>query len=852
MGLPGFQNTAGAPRVRTGGDAARIAAGRRVSWPSVRSAFCLSFLLALLGNFRPLYAQSSEASRSDLANDAFTSLVVEPERVVLGGRSRRQLLLVTAVDSRGREVDVSRRAELQVADPSLAVLEGTSLVGVSDGTTRLTVRLGTLETRVDVVVQDVATYPPVHFGNDVVPLFAKLGCNSGGCHGKASGQNGFKLSVFGFDTASDYNALVKEARGRRIFPASPEQSLLLLKATAQVPHGGGRRLARNSDDYELLLAWIRQGMPMGPDDAPQLASLVVSPAERILGFEAEQQILARAVYSDGSVRDVTAAAHYASNAEGIAEVTPRGLMRTGKVPGEAAVTINYMGQVAAVRIQVPRPQGPDPYPSVPVHNEIDPLVWAKLRKMGFVPSGLADDATFLRRVYLDTLGTLPTPEEVRRFLADASAEKRSRWIDQVLERDEFADYWALKWSDILLVDRNTLGDRGAFEFHGWLRQQFALNRPYDEWVRELLTATGDSAKFGPVNFYRALRTPEEATRGVTQAFLGVRVECAQCHHHPFEKWAPSDFFGMAGFFNGIERKSLGENRELVFHAGYRETRIPLTNELAPTRPLDGETPAEIRDADPRIALANWLTDPENPWFARLAANRLWKHFLGRGIIEPEDDLRSTNPATNPELLDFLARQVVLSRYDLKSVMRLILNSRVYQLASEPNATNRDDSQSFSHYYVKRLPAEVLLDAISQVTGVPEAFPGSPPGTRAIALWDNRMPSYFLEIFGRPERNSPCECGRSDDPTMAQALHLMNAPEVEAKVSSSVGRVAQLIDRGATGSEIVDELCLAALGRRPTEREREVALDLFASAPPRQAAEDFLWTLLNCYEFLFVH
>jgi hypothetical protein len=421
-----------------------------------------------------------------------------------------------------------------------------------------------------------------------------------------------------------------------------------------------------------------------------------------------------------------------------------------------------------------------------------------------------------------------------------------------LDREEFADYWALKWSDILLVDRDALGDRGAYEFHAWLREQFSSNRPYDQWVRELVTATGDSAKVGPANFYRALRTPEEATRGVTQAFLGVRVECAQCHHHPFEKWAQSDFFGVAGFFNGIERKPLGENREIVYHAGYRETHIPLTNEPAPTRPLDGEVPADLRDADPRLALARWLTDDENPWFSRLVANRLWKHFLGRGIVEPEDDLRSTNPATNPELLDALSRQVIESGYDLKSLMRLILNARVYQLSSEPNETNRDDEQNFSRHYVKRLPAEVLLDAIGQATGVAEEFPGFPPGTRAIALWDNRMPSYFLEIFGRPERNSPCECGRSDAPMMSQALHLMNAPELEEKISSADGRVAGLLGRGAGGSEIIEELCLSALGRLPGEREREVALDLFAAAPPKQAAEDFLWLLLNSYEFLFVH
>jgi len=718
--------------------------------------------------------------------------------------------------------------------------------------------------------------PPVHFGNDIVPLFSKLGCNSGGCHGKASGQNGFKLSVFGFDPAADFDAIVKEARGRRVFPASPERSLILLKPTAQVPHGGGKRMDVRSPDYEVLFQWLQQGMPIGDDSAPKLVGLQVSPSERVLGFESEQQILATAKYSDGSLREVTDAASYTTNSDIVAEVIAPGLVRTGKVPGEAAITVNYMGQVAAVQIQVPRPSAPDPYPKLPSNNRIDELVWAKLERMGIVPSDPADDATFLRRLFIDAIGTLPQPDEVRSFLSAPLApsagrgaggegsvdlDKRTRAIDAVLAREEYADYWALKWADILLVDRNKLGERGAYEFHRWLRDQFARNRPYDEWVRELVTATGDSAMNGPANFYRAVRTPEDVTKSVSQAFLGVRLECAQCHHHPFDKWAQSDFYGLAGFFNGLERKTAGIRRdpagqefiisELVFHAGMRETRIPYFNTLVTTRVLDGTTPAEIDRGDPRSALADWMTDPQNPWFARLIANRLWKQFLGRGLVEPEDDLRSTSPATNEPLLDYLSEQVVANHYDLKAVMRLILNSRVYQLSSVPNETNRDDTQNFSHYFVKRLPAEVLLDAISDVTGSPEQFPGKPPGTRAIALWDNRLPSYFLEIFGRPERNSPCECGRSSEPTMAQALHLMNAPEVTEKITSPHGRVSRLLQSQSPDYFFVEELCLAALGRLPTDKETKVGKEFFAKEPRQQAAEDFLWTLLNSYDFVFV-
>jgi Protein of unknown function (DUF1549)/Protein of unknown function (DUF1553) len=779
------------------------------------------------------------------------ALHVEPAKIELRGANRQQQVLVTGETSTGRLVDVTDLAEYAIADHAVADSSGSLVAGVKDGVTRLTVRVQDQVGEVPVVVAGFEDYPPVHFANDVVPLLSKLGCNSGGCHGKATGQNGFKLSVFGFDPAADYSALVRESRGRRVFPASPERSLVLRKASGEVPHGGGSRAERGSREHELLLEWLKQGMPVGQADAPRLIGMKVSPAARIVDFSGQQQILATAEYSDGSLRDVTSAALYVSNAPLVAEASPAGQVTVGRVPGEAAITVNYMGQVAAVRILVPRPASTQPYPALVAHNRIDELVGVKLRDMGIVPSELADDATFLRRVYLDTLGTLPTIAEAREFLADTSASKRQALIERLLAREEFADFWALKWADILLVDRKALGDRGAFELHRWLKQQLATNRPYDAWVRELLTASGNSGQHGPVNFYRALKTPEELTRAVSQAFLGIRMECAQCHHHPFERWSQDDFYGLAGFFNGLERKPLEAGRELVYHAGWRETKVPVFNRVVATHVLDGP-PLDLTSGDPRERLAQWLTEPNNPWFARLLANRLWKQFFNRGIVEPEDDLRSTNPATNEPLLAYLTQEVVSSGFDVRAVTRQILASRTYQTSSLPNATNRDDEQNFSRYYVKRLPAEVLLDAVSEVTGVAETFVGFPRGTRAIELWDNRLPSYFLEIFGRPARTSPCECGRSSDPTMSQALHLMNAPEVGQKISDSTGRAARLVQRGARQAEITEELCLAALARPPSAKERHVANELFADSSPRQAAEDFLWTLLNSYDFLFIH
>jgi len=791
-----------------------------------------------------------------VANDAsadetlrLRDICVEPAVVQLSGTNRVQQLLITGVRDDGRTIDVTNLAVVESSDPAIARTDGSVLLAVSDGDINLHIVCDGHEFDVPVHVRQISGYPPVDFANDMLPLFSKLGCNSGGCHGKSNHPSGFKLSVFGFDPAADFDALVKDDRGRRIFPGNPEYSLFLRKATGSMPHGGGQRLSAGSADYDLMLAWVRQGTPPSQPNSPTLVKISVSPNERVLDADSRQQILATAHYSDGRVRDVTSAAGYSTNAPLVAEVDRTGVVRTGQIPGEAVIGVHYMGQVASVQLQLPRNSDYVPF-EFPAQNAIDELVRIKLEKIKLVPSELADDATFLRRLWLDTIGTLPTPDEVRLFLSDPASDKRAQWIDKALDRPEYADYWALVWADILLVDRQKLGERGAYELHHWLRAQFAANRRYDEWVAELITATGNSGTNGPVNLFRAAETSEDIARTVSQAFLGVRMECAQCHHHPFEKWSQDDFYGLAGYFNGLERKPIAANRVFVYHAGLQESRIPFSNKVVPVKPLDGVA-STVSDGDPRRELAAWLVAAENPWFAKLAANRLWKHFLGRGLVEPEDDLRSTNPATNEPLLTLLSQSLIANDFDLKALMRLILSSRTYQLSSSTNASNADDEQNFSHHYVRRLPAEVLLDAISQATGEPENFPGRPRGTRAIELWDNRLPSYFLEIFGRPERTSPCECGRTSEPTMSQALHLMNAPEIESKIGSANGRVAQLINSKADTSAMVEEFCLAALGRFPRDSERELALQLFKTAPPKQAAEDFLWTLLNSYDFLFI-
>jgi len=810
----------------------------------------LSCVLLLSTLVSQLVAETDGLSASS-ADENIAGISLLPAHVQLGGVNRRQQLLLTAEMTDGRRIDVTSVAEFAVDRPEVASVEGAVVRAQTAGTTTLVARFAGHEQRVTVQVGDVAGLPSVDFGNDLVPLFSKLGCNSGGCHGKQSGQGGFRLSVFGFDPQADYESLVRADRGRRLFPSDPPQSLLVRKATGSVPHGGGRRVEPGSWEEQLLTEWIRQGTPRSSGKAAVVDHLMVTPTERVLGPNSTQQLLVTAVYSDGRHRDVTSTASYTTNAEMVVGVDQEGSCRTGNSPGEAAVTVNYMGHVSAVRLIVPRvgarlPEMP------PANNPIDVLVWEKLAKLNISPSELCDDATFLRRLHVKTIGTLPTPDEVRDFISDASPDKRQRAIEHVLSRPEFADYWAGRWADVLLVDEQTLGDRGAYELHQWLRRQFAENRPYDEWVRELLTASGSSAKVGPVNFYRALRTPEELTRAVSQAFLGVRLDCAQCHHHPFDKWGQQDFYGMAGFFTGIERTALSDDRELIYHSGHKPALFPSTNELVPTRPLEGEPPAEIERGDPRRFLAEWMTADDNPYFARLVANRTWKQLMGRGLVEPEDDLRLTNPAGNEPLLAWLTEQVQQQDYDLKAVMRLVLESRAFQLSSAPNETNRRDTQNHSHYLVRRLPAAVLLDAICEVTESPEPFVGMPAGTRAVELWNNRLPSYFLDIFGRSPRQSPCECGTSGEPTMSQALHLMNAPEIDAKIRSPEGRAARMVESGIDRETLVNELCLAALGRPAGDRERRVAEQLFAAEPDRQAAEDFLWALLNSYDFLFVH
>jgi hypothetical protein len=676
---------------------------------------------------------------------------------------------------------------------------------------------------------------PVHFENDVLPVLGRYGCNSSGCHGKAEGQGGFKLSVFASDPEADHAALTKEGRGRRTFPANPGESLLLRKATGRVAHGGGTRLPVGGEDYRTLRDWIAAGAPRGSPDAPRVVSVRVEPADRVLGPKAEQPLRAIATYSDGAERDVTRLARFQSNAEAVAGVSAAGVVTTRDVPGEAAVMAAYLGEVGLFRVIVPRP-GAKVKNTRPQFNFIDELVDAKLARLKVAPSPVCDDAEFLRRAFLDLTGTLPTADEARKFHSDGAKDRRAKLVASLLERPASADLWALRWSDLLRVDRQALGHQRAHLYYTWVRESVAGNKPFDQFARELVTAEGPADEVGPVNFFKAVTKPGEVAGTVSQVFLGVRIACAECHHHPFDRWKEADYHGMAAFFSAGATIHPRTRKEVFAHA------------------LGAGMPAANPPGDRRLVLADWMTRSDNPFFARNVANRVWAWMLGRGLVEPVDDVRATNPPSNPELLDALAKYLVENRYDVRKLITLIAASRVYQSSPTPNETNEKDDQNFSRAYFKRPEAEVLLDMVCQAAGVPEKFPGSPGVVRAVQLWDSKARNDFLKLFGRPNRVSACECERTREPSVSQVLNLLNSPAVQAKLTHEAGTVARLVRNQVDDGKLVEELYLTFYARLPTAGERATALSHLKKYADnrRAAAEDLAWALLNSTEFLFNH
>jgi hypothetical protein len=695
--------------------------------------------------------------------------------------------------------------------------------------------------------------PPRHFNfeNDIVPILSKFGCNTSGCHGKAEGQNGFKLSVFGFDPSADYAALTQEGRGRRVSPSVPERSLLLTKASGGIPHGGGVRIPRTSDEYRTLHDWIETGIEFGSPDDPHVISIEVTPRERELPIGASQALHVTATLSNGQFRDVTRHAKFQTNNEGLATVDERGLVTAGKVSGEVAIMAAYLGQVDVFRALIPRTERIENYPALPENNFIDTLVYRKLRKLQELPSAPANEGDFMRRVFLDIIGTLPAADEARAFLKDDRPDRRSRLVDQLLDRREFADFWALKWSDVLRVDRQVLGHKRAYAYYRWIRENLAANTPYDRFCREIVGVEGPIRENPAATFYKVVTKPGEMAGTLSQVFLGVRIECAQCHHHPFDRWSQTDYFGMQAFFTQVSFKGPPADETLL--AGNSAATVhPRTGEPVFAHALATDAPKADPAGDRRKLLAEWMTAPENPWFARNFVNRAWAHFLGRGLVEPVDDVRLTNPPTNPELLDALARHFMETKFDFKQLIRTITASRVYQTAAAPNASNASDDQNFARALLKPLEAEVLLDAVCQATGVPEKFQGTPAGCRAIELWDSQTPHYFLKLYGRPTRTTACECERTKEPSVAQVLHMLNSIELHAKLAHAGGRIALLAN--LADDALVEELYLACYSRFPADDERRTATAYLKAHKNdrRQGIEDIVWGMLNTSEFVFNH
>ncbi len=720
---------------------------------------------------------------------------------------------------------------------------------------------------------DAAPVQPVYFNTDVVPLFTKFGCNSGGCHGKADGQNGFKLSLLGFEPEQDYEAIVKEARGRRLMPSAPAASILLLKATGTLAHSGGKRLAVGSEDYQTIRRWIENGAPPARSSDPTLARITVTPDRAT--FDAgnrRQPLRVVAQFSDGTSRDVTRRAVYQSNEPDIAEVTDTGVVQVKNRSGLFAVMVRYGDQITVFHGTVPHHQKTATgsalaaWEKANTGSDIDKHLVANWKRLGVVPSRPATDEEFIRRASLDICGTLPTPDEVKDYVADTRPDKWAKLIDRLLERPEYASYFALKWGDILRnrgQGYSTSQQRpGTALFAGWIRDSIADNVPYDRFVGDILTASGSQETNPPTVWYRTTRTSPEYVESVAQAFLGIRIQCAQCHHHPAERWSQADYYQLAAVFARVGRKGGFADAEVptsetIFLADAGEVLHPWTGRVMRPRPPGGPDFKLTKYDDPRRALAKWMTATDNPYFARTMANRMWGHFLGRGIIHPIDDARSTNPPSNPELLDALAKDFAARGYDVKHLIRVICNSTAYGLSSIPEDANKDDVQSFARYYPRRLPAEVLLDGIGHVLEAPTKFRSVagdfPMGTRAIDLPDEAVPSQFLDVFGRPARNSACECERVDAPALGQTLALIGSPEIQNKLTADKGYVKRLAGNTKSHEDNVRDIFARVFGRPPRPKELAAAVKYLNSETDRKEAyASMLWSLVATNEFLFNH
>ena len=793
-----------------------------------------------------------------LALPALTSaddLKIETGAVTLDGpRAQQQLAISWSVGSDTRDVTDSEELKVASSDTGVVSIDGSVLKPVGNGTATITATLGGLTATSEVTVSNFDQPHPVSFKNEILAALNKSGCNMGACHGSPSGKGGFRLSLRGFDPPLDILTLRSEFFGRRVNVVNPSESLILQKPLMTVAHGGGRRLVEGDASYTVLYNWIGEGLQLDKPETPDVVRIEIGPKHRVHSGESDrQQLWVNAYFSDGSVRDVTPLTVFSSSNESVGTVSNSGLVeKIGR--GETAVLARYLDKMDTSYITFLEDVPGFKWTNPPENNFVDTLSNKKLLQLQILPSDLCSDEEFLRRAFLDLTGRLPSIEETQSYLADGSADKRAKLVDTLLDHDDFAEFWTLKWSDILRSNSKKVTTTGVHKFKRWVFDGIRTDKGLDQFAAELLTASGSVFENPAANYWRASRDPNDATETTAQLFLGIRIQCAKCHNHPFERWTQDNYYGIAAAFTRIGRqKGATADEEIIHMTRSGEIKQPRTGQIMKVHLLlkgDVDVPAE---QDRRRVFADWLTGADNPFFAKASVNRIWGHLMGRGLVDPVDDFRDSNPPSNSELLHELAKQFAESGFSRKWAIRTIMTSRTYQLSSKKNDFNAEDEIYNSHATTRLLSAEQLLDAICQVTDVPENFKGLPPGTRAVELPDPPTDHYFLKVFGQPQREMACECERSSESNLSQALQMINGPTVHNKLRAANGRIHSMIKAGSSDDEIITTLYLAALCRNPAEAEMMASRKHIAASQDRTLAlEDVGWAILNSKEFLFQH
>ncbi len=800
--------------------------------------------VAFIASLSPLQADAQEKP---------TSLEVYPAEVHINTMRDRQSFVVQVAYPNGLTRDVTKEAKLTLSDAAKVKLAGNVLHPIADGESQLTVEFEGLSKMIPIKIEQATADRDVSFKLDIMPIFMKANCNTGSCHGAARGKDGFRLSLFGFDPDGDQFRIARELPGRRMNLALPEESLLLTKSVGSVPHTGGKRFGTDSEEYTTMLRWLKAGGNNDQGEVPKVLSVELYPPTAVLdGADATQQLTARAKYSDGTDRDVTSLAVFSSNNDTAATVSADGMV-TAHERGEAFIMARFETHTVGRQfIMLPKGlQYTDP--KTPEFNFVDTLIYNKLRKLRILPSGVCSDEEFLRRASLDIVGVLPSVEEYARFMEDKDEKKRDKLVDELLNRKEFVEVWVMKWAELLQIrTTNQISYKSMLRYYNWLQERIANNMPTDQMVRELLGSSGGTFQNAATNYYQNERDTLKTSENVAQVFMGMRIQCAQCHNHPFDRWTMDDYYSFAAFFSQIGRKQGEDPRELIiFNGGGGEVRHLVGNTVMTPKFLGGEVP-DVKGKDRRVVMADWLASPQNPYFATNLGNIVWAHFFGKGIIDQVDDVRVSNPAVNKELLDELGRRFTEYNYDFKKLVRDICTSRVYQHSTATNETNIKDTSNFSHAALRRVRAEVLLDAITQVTDTKNKFQGLPTGARAVQIANGNTSTYFLTAFGRAKRETVCSCEVSIEPNLSQALHLLNGDTVNAKMTQGQ-LVPTRLKEGKTPEQITEEIYIRCLSRKPTERESAALKEVVDNEQNKQQAlEDIFWATLNSREFVFNH